>query len=130
MKQKKSAPDDDMKEPMKTALGTGQWGGAQKPLDAPWTLEDRQRWQNDYECQKGQGDISLHSDEHLSATLDAGISMMRAMFKQNAEIVARGGDPAGVSFDEPYLYNVAAGVAILTKDRRECIAGFDGRATG
>ena len=128
MRRKRGVPES-MEEFAKTGIGSGSWGGMYKSIDEPWTLEDRQRWQSDYETQGGQGEISLHSDDHLSAKLDGGVSIIRRMFKQNAEIVAQGGDPVGVTFDEPYLYNVAAGVAILTDGKKTGVAGFDERIT-
>ncbi len=67
------------------------WGPKKEPGET-WTLQDHQEWQSDYVCQKGQGDISLHGEEHLSAT-DTGIAMLRRMWKQQAEIVRKGGDP-------------------------------------
>ena len=69
------------------------WGPKKAPGEA-WTLKDHQEWQSDYVCQKGQGDVSLHSEEHLSGT-DAGIAMFRRMFRQQAEVVAQGGDSDG-----------------------------------
>ena len=47
---------------------------------------------------KWMGDISLHSEEHLTTT-DRGISIMRQVFRQQARIVADGGDPEGASRD-------------------------------
>ncbi len=101
------------------------WGPKKSPGEA-WTLKDHQEWQSDYVCQKGQGDISLHSEEHLSNT-DAGIAMFRRMFRQQAEIVAQGGDPIGVTFDEPYLVRPTAANAMLDARTLECVAGPDGR---
>src|SRR3974390_3035582 len=148
MRRKRGVPES-MEEFAKTGIGSGSWGGMYKSIDEPWTLEDPQRWQSDYETQGGQGEISLHSDDHLSAKLDGGVSIIRRMFKQNAEIVAQGGDPVGVTFDEPYLcnvaagggdrggvpfdkpylYNGAAGVAIQTDGKKTGVAGFDERIT-
>lgn len=53
----------------------------------------------DYETQVGQGPITLHSEERLSAS-DRGVSIVRRQFKEQVAIVASGGDPVGVSFDE------------------------------
>ena len=102
------------------------WGPKKAPGET-WTLQDHQTWQSDYVCQKGQGDVSLHSEEHLSGT-DAGIAMFRRMFRQQAEIVAKGGDPIGVSLDEPYLVRPTAANALLDAGTLACIAGPDGRA--
>ncbi|HTV77462.1 MAG TPA: aromatic ring-hydroxylating dioxygenase subunit alpha [Steroidobacteraceae bacterium] len=52
----------------------------------------------DYEAQAGQGPITLHSEEHLVSS-DRGIMMLRRMLLQQMEVVAAGGDPAGVSFE-------------------------------
>ena len=60
--------------------------------------EEHQRTPGDYEAQAGQGPISLHSEEHL-VTSDRGIMMQRRLLMQQMEIVAKGGDPVGVSFD-------------------------------
>ncbi len=62
------------------------------------TEEEHQRFPGDYEAQAGQGPISLHSEEHL-VTSDRGIMMQRRLLEQQIEVVARGGDPLGVSFD-------------------------------
>jgi hypothetical protein len=63
------------------------------------TSEEHQRTPGDFEAQSGQGPISLHSEEHLR-TSDRGITMQRRMLTHNIEIVAQGGDPLGVRFDE------------------------------
>jgi len=60
---------------------------------------DHQRLPGDYEAQKSQGDISLHSEDHLTTT-DQGVAMVRRMMAKQARLVASGGDPAGVVFDE------------------------------
>ena len=60
--------------------------------------EEHQRTPGDYEAQAGQGAISLHSEEHL-VTSDRGIMMQRRLLLQQMEVVAKGGDPLGVSFD-------------------------------
>ncbi|HTT01427.1 MAG TPA: Rieske 2Fe-2S domain-containing protein [Steroidobacteraceae bacterium] len=62
------------------------------------TQEDHQRTPGDYEAQAGQGAISLHSEEHL-VTSDRGVMMQRRLLMQQIEVVAKGGDPLGVSFD-------------------------------
>ncbi len=61
--------------------------------------EGHQRFPGDYETQVGQGPITRHSTERLSST-DRGVSMVRRQFKEQLAIVADGGDPVGVSFDE------------------------------
>jgi hypothetical protein len=75
--------------------------GFTKPGGKNWadmTVEEHQRFPDDYEAQTGQGSITLHSDEHL-ATTDQGVVMLRRFLLKQADIVAQGGDPAGVSFD-------------------------------
>ena len=106
-------------------LGLFKGWGPGKPADQ-WTLEDHQTWQSDYVCQKGQGDVSLHSEEHLSAT-DAGIAMLRRMWRKQAEIVAGGGDPVGATRDEPYLIRLRAANAVVDAATRAVIEGPDAR---
>jgi nitrite reductase/ring-hydroxylating ferredoxin subunit len=63
------------------------------------TEAERQKYPSDFEAQMGQGPISLHSEEHL-VTSDRGIAMQRRMLEQQIAVVAQGGDPLGVAFDE------------------------------
>ncbi|HVA11731.1 MAG TPA: Rieske 2Fe-2S domain-containing protein [Stellaceae bacterium] len=75
--------------------------GFTRPGGKNWdsmTAEEHQRYPDDYEAQTGQGAITLHSEEHL-ATTDQGVAMLRRLLLRQAEIVAQGGDPVGVSFD-------------------------------
>jgi nitrite reductase/ring-hydroxylating ferredoxin subunit len=75
--------------------------GFTKPGGKSWwemSEQEHQRFPDDYEAQTGQGAITLHSDEHL-ATTDQGVVMLRRFLLKQAEIVAQGGDPVGVSFD-------------------------------
>jgi nitrite reductase/ring-hydroxylating ferredoxin subunit len=68
----------------------------------PWkelTDLEHQRLPGDYEAQKSQGAISLHSEDHLTTT-DQGIAMIRRMMAKQHRAVAAGGDPVGVSYDE------------------------------
>ena len=60
--------------------------------------EEHQRLPGDYEAQVSQGKVAHHSEEHL-ATSDRGIAMLRRYLRAQVERVARGEDPAGVSFD-------------------------------
>ena len=60
--------------------------------------EEHQMYPNDVEAMVSQGVIAHHSDEHL-ATSDRGIVMLRRMLLQQLDVVAAGGDPAGVHFD-------------------------------
>lgn len=66
----------------------------------PWTemsVEERQDTPGDYEAQSSQGEVSLHSEEHLVSS-DIGIGMQRRLLKQQIEKVANGEDPVGVAF--------------------------------
>jgi len=60
---------------------------------------EHQRFPDDYEAQIGQGEMTLHSEEHL-ATTDQGLAMLRRFILQQAEAVAEGKDPVGTAFDE------------------------------
>ena len=62
------------------------------------TLEEHRHFPGDYEAQTGQGAIALHSEEHLAES-DRGIALLRHFLRQQVETVAKGGDPAGVTFD-------------------------------
>jgi phenylpropionate dioxygenase-like ring-hydroxylating dioxygenase large terminal subunit len=72
-----------------------------KPGGKSWdelTQDEHQQFPDDYEAQIGQGEITLHSEEHL-ATTDQGVVMYRRFLLQQADAVAAGKDPVGVSFD-------------------------------
>ncbi|QRR35606.1 Rieske 2Fe-2S domain-containing protein [Hydrogenophaga sp. YM1] len=105
---------------------TDEWGPKHGRPFLEWSLEDHQLWQTDYVAQKGQGDINLHSEEHLTG-IDAGIAMMRRLFKKQAAQVAAGSNPIGSIPSESYFVNIVAGNAILDPATNECIAGHDGR---
>ena len=78
--------------------------------------EEHQRFPGDYETQVGQGAITRHSEEHLAAS-DRGVSMVRRLFKEQVRIVATGGNPVGVHFDEAQsLQTVIAGNYIVAPD--------------
>ncbi|MBS0416478.1 MAG: Rieske 2Fe-2S domain-containing protein [Proteobacteria bacterium] len=102
------------------------WGPKHGRPFQEWSTEDHQHWQTDYTAQKAQGDISLHSEEHLTR-IDTGVGLMRRLFRQQAQMVANGADPVGVTFDRPYVIQVQAGNALLDPQTLQCIAGFDGR---
>lgn len=75
---------------------------------AEMDMEYHQRNPLDYEAQNGQGPITLHSEEHLGYT-DTGIGMHRRLFRQQCEIVGKGGDPIGVAFkEEDRRWNIEA----------------------
>jgi phenylpropionate dioxygenase-like ring-hydroxylating dioxygenase large terminal subunit len=89
-RQKKGAPPPDNREIFSF--------GPDKKIWRELSDEERQRIPGDYEAQKSQGDITLHSEEHL-ATSDRGVSMLRRFYREQAEIVSNGGDPVGIAFD-------------------------------
>jgi hypothetical protein len=75
--------------------------------------DEHQRFPGDFEAQTGQGAITLHSEERLASS-DRGVSMVRRQFKQEVQIVAEGGDPSGVEFDDAdALVEIGAGNYIL-----------------
>jgi phenylpropionate dioxygenase-like ring-hydroxylating dioxygenase large terminal subunit len=121
----RSKAGSDPMRAMRDIAVFNSWGPNKAPGEA-WTLEDFQEWQSDYVCQKGQGDISLHSEEHLSAT-DAGLAMLRRLWRQQAEIVAQGGDPVGAGLDEPHLYKLRAANAIVDSGTLQVVEGPDAR---
>jgi nitrite reductase/ring-hydroxylating ferredoxin subunit len=65
--------------------------------------QQRRDFPTDWEAQVGQGPITLHSEEHLAST-DRGIVLLRRLLAKQVEIVAQGGDPMGVHFDEASAY--------------------------
>jgi len=80
-----------------------------------WELseEEHQRYPGDYEAQTGQGPITFHSEEHF-ATSDKGIALLRRFLEAQLRVVAEGGDPACVAFDEARaLIRVEAGQTLL-----------------
>jgi nitrite reductase/ring-hydroxylating ferredoxin subunit len=67
----------------------------------------------DFEAQTGQGPITLHSDEHLAGS-DAGVVRLRRFLEAQLKIVAGGGDPACVAFNERDAYlRLEAGQELL-----------------
>ena len=65
--------------------------------------EEHQKFPGDTEAQVGQGAITFHSEEHLMSS-DQGVSMLRNLLRNQVDIVAKGGDPVGVAFDEESAY--------------------------
>ncbi len=65
--------------------------------------EEHQEFPGDVEAQVGQGAITFHSEEHLMSS-DQGVSMLRILLQKQVDIVAAGGDPVGVAFDEAGAY--------------------------
>ena len=84
------------------AMGDGVGLGELKPW-TQMTVEERQDRPGDYEAQAGQGAISRHSEEHLVSS-DKGIAMQRRMLGRAMDVVADGGDPVGVTFDDTPLH--------------------------
>tara|TARA_Y100001970_G_scaffold42981_1_gene53537 strand:+ start:6831 stop:7760 length:930 start_codon:yes stop_codon:yes gene_type:complete len=70
-------------------------------LEKKWSdMTDEERWKmpGDWEIQKGQGPITLHSEERLGSS-DTGVSMLRRKLRTQIQIVANGGDPVGVQLE-------------------------------
>lgn len=70
-------------------------------LEKKWSdMTDDERWlaPGDWEIQKGQGPITLHSEERLGYS-DTGVAMLRRKLRQQIRLVAEGGDPIGLVFD-------------------------------
>ena len=70
---------------------------------AELTAAEHQRFPGDVEAQVGQGPITFHSEEHLMSS-DQGVSMLRILLQKQIDIVAGGGDPLGVAFDDAGAY--------------------------
>ncbi|MDP2332921.1 MAG: aromatic ring-hydroxylating dioxygenase subunit alpha [Reyranella sp.] len=70
---------------------------------AELTPEEHQKFPGDVEAQVGQGAITFHSEEHLMSS-DQGVSMLRILLQKQIDIVAAGGDPVGVAFEEAAAY--------------------------
>ncbi len=89
--------------------------------DRSWfdlTEEEHQRFPGDYETQVGQGAITLHTEEHL-ATSDRGVSLVRRQFREQVRVVAAGGDPVGVSFDDADALQTLIGGNYIDERRTE-----------
>lgn len=90
------------------------------------TEEEHQRYPGDYEVQKSQGDICLHSREFLTTT-DQGVAMVRRMMSKQIKAVVQGKDPVGaVREGETVLCHVEAGNYF---DRTDTAAGKPSPAT-
>ena len=100
-----------------------EWGPSHGKPFREWSLEDHQQWQTDYVTQKGQGDITLHSEEHLTVA-DTGIGMTRRMFKRQAALVASGGDPVGAGPGFERLIDIRAGNAFLDPETGAMLVGI------
>lgn len=70
-------------------------------LEKKWSeMTEDERWiaPGDWEIQKGQGSITLHSEERLASS-DTGVVMLRRQLREQIRLVRDGGDPVGVHFD-------------------------------
>jgi hypothetical protein len=56
--------------------------------------DEHRRFPDDFEAQKGQGPINLHSEEHL-ATSDKGVAMLRRLLTREITRVQEGHAPLG-----------------------------------
>jgi phenylpropionate dioxygenase-like ring-hydroxylating dioxygenase large terminal subunit len=99
-------PIDDTHFKIFTVAKTKVPRGSRPPVstlnDKSWaelTPDEHQKFPGDYEAQGSQGPITLHSEEHL-ATTDQGVVLLRRMFQRQLKVIAEGGDPVGVGFDE------------------------------
>lgn len=73
------------------------------------TEAEHQRFPGDYEAQVGQGEITLHSEEHLVSS-DRGVALLRRVLRKEAERVAAGEDPMGVCVGaSAHLVELSAG---------------------
>ena len=102
------------------------WGPTHRKPFSEWSLADHQEWQTDYVAQKGQGDISLHSEEHLMSG-DKGTALSRRFFRLQAERVANGEDPVGADSEQSYRVEILGGNALLDPETGDCIAGYAAR---
>jgi nitrite reductase/ring-hydroxylating ferredoxin subunit len=93
--------DPERLNKMRSTFGGKQWS----ELDDA----EHQRMPGDYEAQRSQGPISLHTEDHLTTT-DQGVTMLRRMMARVAKEVAAGGNPPGVTFDNAdALVHIEAG---------------------
>lgn len=67
-----------------------------------------QKYPGDYEAQVGQGDITLHSEEHLGFS-DKGVRKFRSLFNKAIQDVEKGEDPIATFRSEPAMINTVAG---------------------
>jgi nitrite reductase/ring-hydroxylating ferredoxin subunit len=118
-----SKKNDQLRNFGKLGMMRDDWGPRHGKPFREWSLEDHQDWQTDYVTQKGQGDITLHSEEHLTAA-DTGIGMTRRMFKKQCALVAEGKDPVGAGFGVKRLIDVRSGNSFLDPETQEMIEGL------
>jgi len=92
-----------------------RYGPARKTW-AELTPEEHQRYPGDHDAQRGQGVVTLHSEEHL-ATSDRGVVRLRRRFREQCAIVAAGGEPVGLDFEDG-VFPVGSGVFRLPAQGR------------
>ncbi len=102
------------------------WGPKHGKPFAEWSLEDHQDWQTDYVSQKGQGDITLHSEEHLTVP-DTAVGMSRRLFKKQGALVASGKDPVGAGFGVARFIDIRSGNSFLDPETKLPVAGVHTR---
>ena len=74
--------------------------------------EEHQRYPGDYEAQVSQGNITLHSEEHLASS-DKGVALFRRKFRQAITDVANGKDPEGIRRGDNPLVRVRTGNFVI-----------------
>lgn len=62
------------------------------------TEAEHQKYPGDFEAQVSQGPIPAHNHEMLAKS-DQGVVMLRRFLGKQVDVVANGGDPAGVAFE-------------------------------
>lgn len=81
-------------------------------LEKKWSdMPEDERWRapGDWEIQMGQGPITLHGEERLTAS-DRRVVMLRRLLREQIDLVREGGDPIGVHFDPSVpAYYIGAG---------------------
>jgi hypothetical protein len=80
------------------------------------TAEEHRDYPGDYEAQVSQGEITLHSEEHLVSG-DKGVGLLRSLLRRQVQAIAQGKDPVGTAFSEAQAFvSLDAGTAILEAD--------------
>ncbi|MGW5635018.1 aromatic ring-hydroxylating dioxygenase subunit alpha, partial [Streptomyces sp. NPDC003832] len=103
-----SARATDPGRMMRLALGIKQNGKFQWELSE----DEAQRFPGDYEAQRSQGDITLHSEETLAPS-DRGVVMLRRMLRTMMDDVEAGRDPQGVHPVKDEIRRVESGVVTV-----------------
>ncbi len=89
-----------------TNIGGGAMYGGKTwyELDEP----GHQKYPGDYEAQVGQGEVTLHSEEHLAFS-DEGVRMFRKLIKAAVRDVENDNDPIATFRSDPATINCVAG---------------------